>query len=81
MPRTTLNIDAPVMQRLRRLQRRQKKPLGELVSELLIRALADVEEKPPQPRELRWNSQPMGARVDLRDKDAVWAALDGTGRR
>ena len=30
--------------------------------------------------ELAWTSQPMGARVDLDDKEAVYALLDDDGR-
>ncbi len=32
-------------------------------------------------RELAWISQPMGARVDLDDKEAVYALLDDDGSR
>ena len=40
MPRTTLNIDAPVLEDLKRLQKKENKALGTLVSELLVQALA-----------------------------------------
>jgi hypothetical protein len=30
----------------------------------------------PVARPFRWISQPMAARIDLADKEAVWAALD-----
>ena len=35
MPRTTLNIDEPILQELKRLQKEEKKSLGGLVSDLL----------------------------------------------
>jgi hypothetical protein len=75
MPRTTIDIDAGVLRRLKERKRREGKTLGQLVSELLAGALAD--EGPRKPQELGWTSQPMAARVDLEDKEAVRQALDG----
>lgn len=75
MPRTTLDIDASVLRALKRLQRKEKKSLGQLVSELLAGALAS-ERSTPQPESLRWSTQTMGARVDLEDDEAVRAALE-----
>lgn len=74
MPRTTLDIDASVLEELKRRQRERGRTLGELASELLAEALA---EKPVEPPPLRWSSQPMGAGVDLEDKEAVRRALEG----
>jgi len=79
--RTTLDIDDPILRALKRLQRQQGKSLGRLVSDLLGRALADVE-KPSAPKPFRWVSKPMGLpRVDLLDKDAVSDILDGDRQR
>lgn len=82
MPRTTVNIDAPILRDLRRVQKREGKPLGRIVSDLLARALRQHREKQPAPPAFRWVSRPMGARVDLADKEAVGALLerDGAGR-
>jgi hypothetical protein len=75
MPRTTLDLDASILRDLKRLGREQGKSLGELVSELVAQALSGRRRRKPAPFE--WISQPMGApRVDLKDKDAVWAILD-----
>lgn len=75
MARTTVDIDAGVLRALKRRQRKEGKTLGRLVSELLAQALAaDVE--PSEPFE--WVSKPMGALVDLDDKDAVWRVLDAS---
>jgi hypothetical protein len=74
MPRTTVNIDSAVLSRLKERKRREGKTLGQLISELLARALR---EDAPVPRELNWTSRPMGARVDLEDKEAVRRALEG----
>jgi hypothetical protein len=75
MPRTTIDIDATVLRRLRERKRREGKTLGRLVSELLAGALRETDVATP--RELDWTSQPMGARVDLEDKEAVRRALEG----
>jgi hypothetical protein len=68
MPRTRIDIDASVLEELKRRQRSEKRPLGELVSELLADGLARrAAEREP----LRWAAQPMRARVDIEDKEAV----------
>jgi hypothetical protein len=76
MPRTTLNLDAPILRDLKRLQKREGKPLGRLVSDLLAHALRQVEagERPRPP--FRWHSQHLEPRMDLGDKDAIQALLD-----
>ena len=75
MTRTTIDIAAPVLRELKQRQRREGKTLGELTSELLARALAEEQEADEGP--LQWQAQAMGEpRVDIEDKDAVWAVLD-----
>ena len=73
MTRTTLDLDDSVLRTLRRRRDREGRSIGAIVSELLALALRMEAEPPPT---FRWASQPMGARVDIDDKDAVWAALD-----
>ncbi|MGH3032587.1 MAG: antitoxin [Gaiellaceae bacterium] len=75
MARTTIDIDAAVLRRLKERKGREGKTLGQLVSELLAGALRETDA--PAPRELGWTSRPMGARVDLEDKEAVRRALEG----
>jgi hypothetical protein len=67
---------APILRDLKRLQRRERKPLGRLVSELLAPALERrlTGETPSAP--FAWVSRDMTARVDLADKDTVLAILD-----
>jgi hypothetical protein len=78
--RTTLDIDDPVLKDLKRLQKRQGKSLGRLVSDLLAQALAStrVEEEKVPP--FSWVSRPMAARFDLRDKQALRDAMDDADR-
>lgn len=76
MPRTTIDIDAPILRDLKRLQKRERKSLGRLVSDLLAQALGSHGARAPERRAFSWVSRAMGARVDLRDKEAVHAVLD-----
>ena len=76
MARTTVDIEASVLRELKRLQKREGKSLGQLISELVAAALAGEEEVPEESRPFQWTSRPMRARVDLEDKEAVRAALD-----
>lgn len=77
MPRTTIDLDPTVLRELKRRARREGKSLGRLASEVLSAALEQgpaPERQPP----LAWTSRPMGALVDLDDKEAVRRALEGS---
>jgi len=78
MARTTVDIEASVLRELKRLQKREGKSLGQLISELVAAALAHEEEVSEEDQPFQWTSRPMGARVDLEDKEAVRAALDAS---
>lgn len=52
--------------------------MGKVASELLAQALAKPEDLAPP--ELKWTSRDLGLRVDLEDKEAVWAILDERAR-
>jgi len=73
--RTTLDLDAAVLRELKRRKRATGQSIGQLASELLAGALRDP--APANPA-LRWRSAPMGARVDLEDKEAVRRATEGS---
>lgn len=75
MPRTTIDIDASVLRQVKRLARARRKSLARVVSELLAAALAD-QDLTATTHEFAWRAKPMGARIDLEDKEAVYAALD-----
>lgn len=73
--RTTLDLEKPVLDRLRTLQKEEKIPLGKIASRLLAEALArGTEQKKLTP--FKWVSVNMGAKVDLADKDALYRELD-----
>lgn len=78
--RTTVDLDGPVLRELKRLQKTEGKSLGRLVSDLLVQALgARRAGQPRQPR-FHWIARPMGARVDLTDKEAVHRLMDQGSR-
>ena len=78
MARTTVDIEASVLRELKRLQKREGKSLGQLISELVAAALAREKDTSEEGQPFRWTSRPMGARLDLADKEAVRAALDAS---
>ena len=61
---------------LKRLGRAQHKSLGRLVSDMLAQALRAQEAKRPAKRTFVWIEKPMGAKVDLADRDALYDAMD-----
>ena len=76
MARTTLDIDSPILKELKALQKAQHRSLGQLVSQLLAEALALRKHPNKSSSSLDWVSRPMHARVDLSDKEALYAILD-----
>lgn len=76
--RTTLDIEGPILKELRAIQRREGGTLGALVSRLLAAALAQGGQPALEP--FRWTARRMGARVDLADKEALYAVLDRADR-
>ena len=70
-----MDIDTSILKELKRRQKAEGKTLGQLVSGLLAKALAE-DEAAARPREFSWIAAPMTARIDIEDKDALYAALD-----
>jgi hypothetical protein len=75
MPRTTVDIDASVLRELKKRQELERKTLGQLVSELLAKAMES--DSDPEPRPFSWVTKDLQPCVDIEDKDALWSALDG----
>ena len=69
--RITLEIDDPILQNLKALKKKQRKSMGRLVSDLLTRALREDATSAASPPPA-WIAKPMGARVNLSDKEAVY---------
>ena len=82
MPRTTVNLNPQVLRELKRLQRKEGRSLGETISVLVAEAIARrAAEEPGAGQDFEWRAQAMGARVELTDKEAVWAVLDAGEHR
>jgi hypothetical protein len=64
-----------VLRELKKRQKREGKPLGQLVSELLMAALDRGRDPVREGEPFVWFSKPMEALVDLEDKEAVRRAL------
>ena len=79
--RTTIDIDDPILKDLKRLQEREGKSLGRLVSDLLAQALAASKKPRGAAASFRWATRPMAARVPLHDKHAVLDAMDAWPRK
>jgi hypothetical protein len=75
MPRTTVDIDAVVLEELRAVQQREGRSMGKIVSELLAEALARRKTPSEGPR-LEWVAKPMHARVDLADRESLYTVPD-----
>jgi hypothetical protein len=75
MSRTTVDIDDPVLREVKALQKKEKRSLGRIITELLADALAARRTRKPRTKFV-WVARPMNALVDLSDKEAVHAALD-----
>lgn len=73
--RTTLDIDGPILRELKKRQTKEGKSLGRLVSDLLAHAMQE-EAKPADDLPPAWIAKPMGARVNLSDREAVYRLLD-----
>lgn len=78
MPRTTVDIEAPLLKEIKRLQREEGLPMGKLICRLLADALASRRRSAPDKhkKKLRWTTRDMKPLVDLADKEAVYALFD-----
>lgn len=75
MARTTLDLDPSVLRELRRLGERDGKSMGRVASELLAGVLREEQQSRPA---FEWVTHDLGTPlVDLEDKEALYAALDG----
>lgn len=73
--RTTLNIDDPVLEEIRQIQREEGGSIGKIVSILLADAVAARRNR-TENAPFRWHVEPMRSKLDLRDQDAVYDLMD-----
>jgi hypothetical protein len=76
MTRTTLDLDEPILNELKSLQKTEKKSLGQLAAELIAESLSRRRKSSGKPKKFRWISRDLKPRIDLEDKEAVNAILD-----
>ena len=74
--RTTVDIDPPILQDLKKLQKQEGKSLGRLVSELLAEAIGRRKTRGRKSAPFKWNTTRGRLLVDLTDKDVVYEILD-----
>ncbi len=74
MMRTTVDLDPVVLKELKARARREGKTLGALISELTAATLKSTSGS--RKNGVAWKARPMGLKVDLRDKEAVYRALE-----
>jgi hypothetical protein len=74
--RTTVDIDDPILKDLKRIQAKEGKSLGRLISDLLAQAMGERKSPKASSKPARWISKEMGARIDLSDREAIYAAME-----
>ena len=74
--RTTVDIDDPVMKDLKKIQQKEGKSLGRLISDLLAQAIGERKSTKAPTRPAKWISKSMGACIDLADHEALYAAME-----
>ncbi len=74
--RTTVDIDDPILKDLKKIQQKEGKSLGRLISDLLAKAIGERKSPKASAKPARWISRAMGARIDLSDHEALYAAME-----
>jgi hypothetical protein len=74
--RTTVDIDTPVLKDLKKIQQKEGKSLGRIISDLLAQALGERKSAKAPASPPKWISKRMGARIDLADHEALYAAME-----
>ncbi len=74
--RTTVDIDDPILKDLKKIQQSEGKSLGRLISDLLAHAISARKSSKTSATAARWISKNMDARVDLSDREAIYAAME-----
>lgn len=77
MARTTIDIDSPTLDSLKKLSNKEHKSLKEIVSEVLAIGLsARKQARSNQKNKFKWQTKKMEARFDIADKDLLYSVLD-----
>lgn len=72
-----MDLAKPVLEELKALQKKEGRTLGELASQILAEGLREKQRSRVEavPRKFHWCSQPLGPKVNLSDKEAVYRAM------
>jgi hypothetical protein len=76
MARTTIDIETPILEEIRKFQKKDGRSLGQIISQLLAEALGHRKTK-NKDLQIKWTFRPMKALVNLSDKDTLYRILDG----
>ena len=79
--RTTVDIDDPILKDLKKIQQKEGRSLGRLISDLLAQALGERKLARTPTGAPQWISKAMGARIDLADHEALYAAMEQEPQR
>lgn len=76
--RTTVDIELPILKELKAFSKQHHFSLGKAVTSLLAEALSarKANEKKKSPPKFKWYAKPMGAKIDLSDKETLHRILD-----
>jgi hypothetical protein len=74
--RTTVDIDDPILKDLKKIQEKEGKSLGRLISDLLAQAIGERKSPKVSAKPAQWISKAMGARIDLSDREALYTAME-----
>jgi hypothetical protein len=74
--RPTVDIEDAILRDLKRIQQKEGKSLGRPISNLPAQALGERKSAIGSPKPKRWIAKPMGARVDLADREALYTAIE-----
>ncbi len=74
--RITVDIDDRILKDLKKIQQKEGRSLGRLISDLLAQALGERKSAKDPPRATQWVTKAMGARIDLADHEALYAAME-----
>jgi hypothetical protein len=74
--RTTVDIESSVLKDLKKIRQQEGKSLGRIISDLLAQALAERKSTKTPTKPPKWISKRMGARVDLADREALYAVME-----
>lgn len=75
MAKTTVDIDDRLLREVRALSHKNGLSIKETLERLIASGLSTIHQKPRE-KKLTWKMSPSAALVDIRDKDALYRAIE-----